>query len=201
MSAPARKQPDLMTVDEFIAWGGDGSGRKWQLFDGEPRAQDPGSDAHGTIDGNLIALIHNHLRVHHPHGRVVSQPGIAPAVQTNWNYRTPELGVSCAPNRADVHMVPAPVLLIEVLSKSNRRDTWSNVPLYMTVPSVQEILLVDSEDVQAFLLRRRPDGTWPSAHEDIPPDGSIRLESIGLELPMAEVYHHTAIWRRQEFRH
>ncbi len=195
MSATARKLPNLMTVAEFLTWPGDGTGRTYELVDGELRAQDPGSDAHGTVDANLIALVHNHLRAHQPHCRVVSQGGIAPRLRANWNYRVPELAVTCMPNRADMHMTPEPVLLIEVLSPSNRRDTWSNVPLYASVPSVMEILLVESEEIGAELLRRRADGSWPEDPESFGPDGRIRLESIGFEFAIKENYVGTHMGR------
>ena len=198
MPATARKQPNLMTVAEFLTWPGDGTGRTYELVDGEVRAQDPGSDAHGTVDANLISFIHNHLKAHRPHCRVVSQGGIAPRLRANWNYRVPELAVTCIPNRADVHMTPEPLLLIEVLSPSNRRDTWSNVPLYASVPSVMEILLVESEEISAELLRRRSDGSWPEDAESFGPGSTIRLESIGLDLQMAEIYAGTHLARTAE---
>ena len=44
-----RNHPPLMTVDEFIKWPGDGTGTRYELVNGELRAQDPASDAHGTI--------------------------------------------------------------------------------------------------------------------------------------------------------
>ena len=40
-----RKAPHHMTVEDFVAWAGDG---RWQLVDGEPRAMSPASATHGT---------------------------------------------------------------------------------------------------------------------------------------------------------
>jgi Uma2 family endonuclease len=50
-----------MTVAEFLAWPGDGTGRTFQLVDGEPRAMSPGSATHGTIQSKLSRLIGNVL--------------------------------------------------------------------------------------------------------------------------------------------
>ena len=121
----------------------------------------------------------------------MTAPGIAPRLNANWNYREPELGVTCSPNQKGVHILPDPVQLIEVLSPSNHRATWSNVPLYATVPSVMEILLVESTEVNALLLRRNADGSWPPNPSAIPEGGTITLETIGLELPLAELYRDT----------
>ena len=179
MVSAAKKLPLSMSVAEFLQWPGDGTGRRYELVNGELRAQDPASDAHGTIQNRIAYLITRHLDAARPNCRVVTEPGIQPRLNANWNYRVPELGVTCQPNRADVHVTPDPILLIEVLSPSNRRDTWSNVPLYATVPSVMEILLVESEEIGAALLRRQSDGSWPPAPETIEPGGTIELESIG----------------------
>ena len=190
--ATAQKRPKLMTADEFLHWnGGDGTGRLYELVEGVIRAQDPASDAHGTIEVNIAILIGNYLRAKRPDCRVVANPGIRPHLRAKWNWRIPELGVTCTPNRADVHETPDPILLVEVLSPTNEEDTWSNISLYASVPSVAEILIVDSREVAAEVLRRGADGSWPKNPEPVPPGGVIRLTSIGLEMPMAEVYRGT----------
>ena len=48
MAETQRKLPP-MTVADFLDWPGDGSGRKFQLVDGELRGMSPGSATHGTI--------------------------------------------------------------------------------------------------------------------------------------------------------
>ena len=191
MRTSAAKLQALMTVDEFLTWPGDGIGTIYELVDGVLRAQDAASDAHGTIQSNLNRLIGNHLFTHHPNCRIVANPGIKPLLRAHWNHRVPELGVTCTPNRADVHNTPDPVLLIEVLSPSNAADTWSNIPLYATLPSVTEMLIVDSTKVAAELLRRGGDGNWPQDPEPIAAGGKIHLASIGFEVPLAEVYRGT----------
>lgn len=187
----APKLPPLMTVDDFLKWPGDGTGRIYELVDGVLRAQDPASDAYGTIHINIGSAISMHLRDKRPGCRIVAGPGVQPRIRAMWNYRIPELAVTCTPNRADVHMTPDPVLVIEVLSPTNEKDTRSNIPLYATLPSVTEILVVDSTKVAAELLTRGADGAWPKDPEQLGRGGTIRLASIGLELPMAEVYRGT----------
>ena len=44
------KPPPTMTVADFLDWPGDGTGRKFQLVDGEVRAMSPGSNAADTWD-------------------------------------------------------------------------------------------------------------------------------------------------------
>lgn len=150
MPATARKLTDLMTVDEFLAWrGGDGTGRIYELVEGEIRAQDHASDAHGTVQARIALLLGNHLDRTRPNCRVVTAPGVRPNIRSDWNYRIPEIAVTCMPNRADVRETPAPILVVEVLSPSNRQDTWSNVNLIASLTSVVEILVVESDAIGA----------------------------------------------------
>ena len=59
-TAVRRRLPHHMTVDEFIAWVGDG---RWQLVDGEPRAMAPANATHGIIQAQArLILLTRHLR-------------------------------------------------------------------------------------------------------------------------------------------
>lgn len=87
-----------------------------------------------------------------------------------------------------------PIVLIEVLTPSNAKDIWDNVPRYASVPTVVEILLVDSTKIEAQLLRRGEDGAWPQEPTVIGPGGTIMLSSIGLELPLEAAYRGTHLF-------
>jgi Uma2 family endonuclease len=192
MSNAALKLPPLMTVDEFLIWPGDGTGRIFELVDGEVRAQDPGSDAHGTIQSNLVTALTNHVRSALPGCRVVTTPGVQPRLRSEWNYRIPDIGVTCAANQKGIVMMPEPVLLVEVLSPRNSRDTWSNIPLYATLPSVMEVLIIHSTIVKAELLTRDPQTGWAAnAAVFLGLEAVVPVGSIGLELPLAEVFRDT----------
>ncbi len=190
MSA-AEKLPPLMTVAEFLAWKGDGTGRRYELVEGVLRAQDSASDTHGTIQSRLVYLLTGHLDRTSQNCRVVTAPGIQPNLRANWNHRVPEIAVSCTPNRPDVHKTPNPILIVEVLSPSNVADTWNNVALFATLPSVTEILVVDSTKVEAHLLRRGSDGAWPENPTVFGPSGTLQLASIAFTLPLTEAYRGT----------
>jgi Uma2 family endonuclease len=191
MNTAAAKRPDQMSVADFLAWRGDGTDTRYELVDGILRAQDAASETHGTIQTRIAQMIANHLDAKRSGCRVVTAPGVQPRLRSKWNYRIPELGVTCSPNRADGHMIPDPILLIEILSPSNEEDTWSNIALYATLPSVTEILIVDARQVAAELLRRGSDGSWPQEPEAIALGGTIRLASVGFDMPLAKAYRDT----------
>jgi Uma2 family endonuclease len=92
-----RKLPPNMTVAEFLDWPGDGSGRAFQLVDGELRAMSPGSATHGTIQANLCRLIGNALVSSGPSCRIVTAPGVNTRIRSHINMRVPERGEKMAP--------------------------------------------------------------------------------------------------------
>jgi len=185
------KLPSTMTVARFLAWPGDGTGRRFQLVDGELRAMSPGSTTHGTIQITLGRLIGNALIDAKSHCRVVGEPGVITRIRSHLNMRVPDLGIRCTADAPGQQTLPDPIALIKILSPSNASDTWDNVWDYTTIPSVLEILVVHSTRVLAELLRRGADGHWPEEPEEIGADGTLRLESIGFGCGLREAYVQT----------
>jgi Uma2 family endonuclease len=186
-----RKLPQNMTVAEFLDWPGDGSGRTFQLVDGELRAMSPGSATHGTIQANLCGLVRNALVASDSGLRVVTEPGVNTRIRSHINMRVPDLGVTRTADAPGQQALPDPIALIEVLSPGNAADTWDNVWAYTTIPSVREIVVVHSTRVLAEVLRRGADGHWPEEPEEIGADDALRLESIGVKFALREVYAQT----------
>jgi hypothetical protein len=58
----------------------------------------------------------------------------------------------------------------------------------VSIPSVQEVLVLRSASIAADLLRRRSDGTWPDEPAQIGRDDMLHLESIGRNCPLTELY-------------
>ncbi|HEX6000555.1 MAG TPA: Uma2 family endonuclease [Hyphomicrobiaceae bacterium] len=185
------RRPHLMTVAEFYDWPGDGTGRTFELVDGELRPMSPGSPTHGKIQMRLGALILNQLAAASSLCQVVCAPGIITARHAHINMRVPDLGVTCTPDAPGDRALPDPVVLIEILSPSNAADTWDNVWAYTTISSVREIVVVHSTAVLAEVLRRGADSGWPTETDKIEADGTLSLQSIGFACPLRDVYKQT----------
>ncbi len=137
-------------------------------------------------------LLTGHLLAARPGCSVVTAPGVVPRVNAGTNVRIPDLAVTCAPARAEAPLVLEPVLVVEIMSPSNRAETWSNVWTYLTIPSLMEILIVQSVAVGAEVFRRQPDGTWPAQSEQVgTPDGVVRLDSVGAAFALGQFYRGT----------
>jgi Uma2 family endonuclease len=185
------KIPIRMTVAEFFVWNPP-SAQLWQLVDGEPQAMAPASITHGAIQNELGRLIANHFDEQKNPCRVIATPGVIPRVQSETNVRIPDLAVTCSGYDAEESALVDPVLLIEILSPSNQAETWANVWAYTTIPSVQEILVLKTASIGAELLRRNPDGSWPSQPLSIE-TGELTLESIGFGIPLDAAYRTTRL--------
>ncbi|MBV9539229.1 MAG: Uma2 family endonuclease [Acidisphaera sp.] len=192
-SAAALGLPPRMSVAEFLVWdNGDPSGRLWQLVDGEPMAMAPASETHGRIQAELTVLIGLHLRRIGSPCAVVVTPGVVPRARATDNVRVPDLAVTCAPPAVGPS-VRDPVLLVEILSPSNFAKTRLNVWSYISIPSVTEILMVDSVTIGAELLRRMDDKSWPEQPAVLGADDALELRSIGFSVTLREIYRTTAL--------
>lgn len=188
MTAARQRLPPCMAVADFVDWPGDGTGRKFQLVDGEARAMAPASATHGIIQITLGELIRRRLVAAGSRCVVAAEPAIVPRLRAGANMRVPDLGVTCTPVKAGQIELPDPVLLVEILSPGNESDTRENVWAYASIPSVSEILLVHSTRMAAELLRRRADSSWPEGPEQIGAEGTLRLDSVDLTCPLRDAY-------------
>ena len=184
----ARKPLPQMTVQDFIAWAGDG---KYELVEGTPRAMSPASATHGAIQANAAYLIKRHLVQSRSRCQVMTEPAVVPRLRADANLRVPDLGVTCTPSTAGQVAVPDPILVVEILSPGNEADTRGNVWAYASIPSLQEILLISSTRIAAELLRRHPDGSWPGNPEMLGSADTVTLEAIGLRCSLIELYDGT----------
>ena len=181
------------TTDEFLTWPGDGRAKHYELVDEEVRAMSPASAFRGAIQATLAAMIRQHLRNAGGPCTVLAEPAVKPRLRAEFNLRVPDLGVTCTPIAPGQIVVEEPVLLIEILSPSNKAKTWTNVWAFTTIPSVREIVVVQSERIEVQILRPSADHIWPDSPETILPGGTLRLESIGLACPVEEIYADTPL--------
>jgi Uma2 family endonuclease len=152
----------------------------------------PASETHAALQPEIGGRIGNHLADRGSPCRLLSQPGIIPRVRANRNFRIPDLAVTCAPPALGL-MATDPILLIEILSPSNEAETRANIWTYTTIPSVQEILAVHSTRIEAELLRRDADGSWPEEPDTLVTSETLTLGCIEFATPLAALYRTTAL--------
>ena len=191
MAEPAKRLGEderRMTAEEFLRRPDDADGTKYELVDGVLRAMSPATVHHGVIQAHIALRIGNYLLQANSSCRVATEPAIEIRVRANENRRIPDIGVTCSTYAQQTVDLPEPILLVEILSPGNRKETMENVRAYMTIPSVQEILVVNSVGFDVRLLKRQEDGHWPTDFTNFDADGDITFESIGLTLPTNSLY-------------
>ena len=174
-----------MTVAEFLQWD-DGTDTRYELVDGVAVAMAPPAHAHGRLSVRLGTRIEAALSAGHPQCSVQNDASIALSEKGN-SFYVADLAVSCMPIPDEAQLIQDPVLIVEILSPSTSNfDRQVKVPEYRRIVSVEEILLVDSRSIFAE-VQRRVGEQW--VHEIVQGrDASLTLHSIGLSLPMAELY-------------
>jgi len=174
-----------MTLEEFYAWDS-GDERRYELIDGVPMAMTSPANAHGTLVAKLARRLGEALDARPP-CEVVVEVGIVSLTRNNTGYQA-DLAVSCKRQPPDQHAMANPILIVEILSPSTEsHDRKVKLVDYRRIPSVHEVLLVDSTRRYCELHRRLDGDRW-LVELIVDPEAGVRLESIGAELPLNQIY-------------
>ncbi len=148
----------------------------------------PPAIAHQRIAANLGARIVNAVEANRPDCAVASQAGIAPQGVSSRNYFEADLVVTCRFANDYRGINAEPLLIVEIQSPSTERDDhFLKLPQYQAMPSVREILYIESERVAATIYRRDAADLW-QAIDIAGPQSRLQLETIGLDIPLVAVY-------------
>lgn len=108
------------------------------------------------------------------------------------SYYVPDIAVTCEPNEPGRQATVAPILIVEILSPGTERsDRRIKLPVYRTIESVREILLIDADAHYAELHRREGDRWIIGLLRG--PAAVLSLGSVELQIPLAELYEGIAV--------
>jgi Uma2 family endonuclease len=115
-----------------------------------------------------------------------SEAGIARPDRNDTCYIA-DLAVTCTPPERGQQLLQDPLLIVEILSPGTALyDRQTKVSDYRRIPSVQEILLIDSASIFAEVLRREGDRWITEIVRG--PQATLSLASVGLTAAMSELY-------------
>jgi Uma2 family endonuclease len=173
-----------MTLAEFLRWE-DGTDRRYELLAGVPIAMAPPAIAQGILALRLGSRIDAALRSKAPcFGH--SEAGIARPDRDDTCYIA-DLAVACTRPIRGQQLLQDPLLIVEILSpRTALYDRQTKVADYRRIPSVEEILLIDSSSNFAEVLRREGERWITEIVRG--PQGTLSLTSIGLMVTMSELY-------------
>jgi Uma2 family endonuclease len=187
----ARRFNPRTTVDEFLAMEFRDDAQ-YELVDGEIVGQAHPSPAHSTLQVALGGALRDALREKGKRDgtrcRALSEAGVRPHFDPTHNCRVADLAVTCEPFDPEIPYTMAPVLLVEILSPTEEKAQRAKLHAYAAMPSVREILFLDSRIIRVELHRRDSDNLWPAAPEVLEEEGRLVLETAGQDMPLAELY-------------
>lgn len=152
---------------------------KHEYIDGEVYAMAGAHRNHVRLADNMLGLLLGHLK-----GKPCQPFGSDMKLKVGKNYFYPDAIIDCSEDEQDYY-TENPTLIVEVLSKSTRqKDKTLKRDLYLTIPTLQEYVLIEQDFVDVE-IQRRSNG-WQSQHFYL--DEDVHFQSIDLTIKVSEIY-------------
>ena len=177
------------TLDEFLEWERRQEER-WEFLDGQLRLMAGATGDHAQIGANIVAALVPRLR---GSGCQTFASDLKLLVRAMGKSFYPDVMVRCGRPVGQDDTVEDPVVLFEVLSKGTAEyDLTTKRKAYQTIPTLRMFAFVSQLRPHVLLYLRGEDGRW----DDVEVEGLggvLRLDAIGAELPLAELYENTTV--------
>lgn len=173
-----------MTAAEYLEWEAKQELR-YEYIDGEILAMTGGTLPHNDIALNFYTALRPHLR---QRGCRVNVSDAKVQASKDSRYFYPDLVVSCHPDDLKARdFIQYPKVIIEVLSPSTANyDHTKKLKYYRQIPSLQEYVLVDSEEMAVEVYQRGEGKMW--SYYEYEAGEAIALESIEFECAIEILY-------------
>ena len=179
-----------MTVEEYLELERSSPDVRYEYIDGIVTMLAGGPANHSRICVNLAGQLYNALR-----GKPcqVFNYDLKVSVSAT-RYVFPDLSVSCdqrdLEERGDI--IHHPCVVIEVLSPhTEANDRHQKFAYYRACPSVQEYVLVSTDEQSVDVYRRATDKLWTLYLFE--PGDEVELKSINVRIPIAAIYEHVLL--------
>jgi Uma2 family endonuclease len=181
---PAKKL-NLISVDDYLA-GELVSTIKHEYLGGVGYAMAGVRNVHNIIAGNAFATLHSRLRGQRcrPYN---SDTKIRVRLPSQTRFYYPDASVICRPNPQTDSFQDEPAVVVEVLSRKNRRlDEGEKTVAYLSAPSLCVYLLVEQETAAVAAYRRTDHGFVRELYVGL--DTIVPLDEVEAALALADIY-------------
>lgn len=184
---PKEEPQGPIKLDEFFILLESDPENRYELIDGYPRMMTGGSPDHSIIGLNIAGIFREQVR---------KRPCIAynsdayVALHDEENCFCPDASVSCDPRDYQaLKVVRYPCVVAEVLSPGTKAlDRGIKADKYQSIPSIQEILFIDTQIMRVQLWQRQPD-CWTM--RNFVQGDTIELRCADIHFTVEEVYEKT----------
>jgi len=176
----------LISIEDYLE-GELFSEIKHEYLGGTVHAMSGGKIRHGKAAGNVFRHLGNSLDGK-PYNVFNSDNRVRIVLPADTRFYYPDAMVACGPTDDDALFFDHPVVVIEVLSPSTRRnDIGEKRDAYLTIPSLKVYLVIDPEKPLIKLDRRKERGGLShEAYQNL--SEVIPLPEIEIELALADIY-------------
>ncbi len=178
---------DRISLEAFFALVESDPEHRYEYIDGYAYMMTGGTPDHSIIGANLNRILGERLR---KRSCIVYNSGVYIELADATKCLCPDASVSC--DRRDRHatkVIHNPCVVAEVLSPATKaHDRGIKSELYQNIPTVQEILFIDTQVMRVQLYRRETD-YWTV--RNFTQEDTIELTSLGVRFPVAEMYEKT----------
>ena len=176
-----------MNADEYEEWE-EGQPERHEFYNGHVYAMAGGSEPHARIISNLHFRLRSALG---GRGCTVYTEALRVRVEPSGLYTYPDLSVVCEPPAFASEKkttLTNPLVLVDVLSPSTSKyDEGAKLDFYVGIPSLRAYVLVWQDYASVRVLEREPGGEW-TFRLSAGLDASARVEALGAEIALADVY-------------
>lgn len=184
----AQRKYLVMSVEDYLVLNRSSKDTRYEYLEGELRMLAGGSPDHSIIIANLTAAIKGPLKG--SQCRVYNSD--VQLKLSEKRYVFPDITISCDErDRNQKEMIHYPRVVIEVLSPTTEAtDRGKKAAYYRACPSVQEYVMVDSEEVFIEVHRREEERWTINTFES---GDTVTLESLGIQFPIEDAYEGTSL--------
>jgi len=177
----------LMSVEEYLELDRSSPDTRYEYIDGVVTMLAGGTANHSRISVNVVSLLQAALR---GSPCEVFNSDLRVRISST-RYLLPDASVSCDPLdlQGENDIICTPRLIVEVLSPSTEAaDRGKKFRYYQSCPSIQEYVLISSQEQAVDVYRRASDNLW-TLHPFGPGD-MVELKCINVSLPFEALYEH-----------
>lgn len=181
------EQKEKISIEAFFALIESNPEHRYEYIDGYAYMMTGGTPDYSIIGANLNRILGERLR---KRPCIVYNSDVLIKLADETSCLCPDASVSC--DRRDYHAIKVihyPCVVAEVLSPGTKaHDRGIKSELYQNIPTVQEILFIDTQVMRIQVYRRETD-YWTM--RNFTQGGTIELTSLGIDFPVVEAYEKT----------
>lgn len=186
----AVQNPPLASEEEYLA-GEIASEGKHEYLNGMVYAMGGGTMRHSALTVRIVSLLYAQLRGKRcqPYNSDLLV-GVRRGNDLRFYY--PDATIHCGPVQVDTRVIENPTVLFEVLSESTARtDTGEKRLAYLTIPTLEAYVLVDSAQRVVTVWRRVGEAWAPAVLTAA--DAVLTFAEAGCSLSVSDIYEATGL--------